>query len=130
MKPDPMPQTTVQTGDAVTPPFSLHPPKEMPMNRYHGCLKNLWTRVALCAAGLAMSATLLLAVGSAFYSVSSEAMLADSLEARSAVAACEARGDRIARQQCVRRLIARAQAQDAGASQVATLATPRRSVRP
>jgi len=73
MNPDPMPQTTAQTGDAVTPPFSLHPPKEMPMNRYHGCLKNLWTRVALCAAGLAMSATLLLAVGSAFYSQSTGA---------------------------------------------------------
>jgi hypothetical protein len=68
-----------------------------------------------------MSATLLLAVGSAFYTVSSEPVLADSPEARAAVAACDVNGDRVARQNCIRRLVARAQARDAGASQLATL---------
>ena len=95
------------------------------MERYYGCLKNFWTRVALGAAALTMSATLLLAVFSAFYIVSSGPVLADSPEARSAVAACDAPGDRVVRQRCVKRLVANARAQDADASQVATLA-PRR----
>jgi hypothetical protein len=94
----------------------------MTMERYHGRLKNFWARVALFAAAFTTSATLLLAVVGAFYSVSSDAVLADSPEARSAVAGCDARGDRVAQQHCVRRLVARAQARDAGASQIARLA--------
>ena len=99
------------------------------MERYSGHLKTLRARLALFAAAFAMSATLLLAVVGAFYSVSSEPVLADSPEARSAVVGCDAHGGRVARQDCVRRLVAKAQARDAGASQVATLAAPRRSAR-
>ena len=96
------------------------------MERYYRCLRNLRARVALGAAAFATSATLMLAVLSAFYSVSSEAVLADSPEARSAVAGCESRGDDVAQRNCVRRLVANAQARDAGASQVATVAARRR----
>jgi hypothetical protein len=96
------------------------------MERYYGRLKNLRARVAFGAAAFATSATLLLAVLSAFYSVSSEALLADSPEARSALAGCESRGDDVARRHCVLRLVARAQARDAGASQVAAVAARRR----
>jgi hypothetical protein len=126
---DPMPETTPQTGDALPPPRSLHHVKDTPMERYYGCLKNFWTRAALSAAAFAMSATLLLAVVSAFYIVSSEPVLADSEEARAAVAECDAHVDRVARQRCVRRLVAKAQAEDAGASQVVTLAGRRRGAR-
>jgi hypothetical protein len=98
------------------------------MERYYGCLKNLRARVALGAAAFATSATLMLAVLGAFYSVSSEAVLADLAEARSAVADCESRGDDVAQRNCVRRLVANAQARDAGASQVATVAARRRGV--
>jgi len=125
---DPMPETTLQTSDARPPLHSLHRPKDIAMERYYGYLRNFWTRVGLGAAAFAMSATVLLAVISALYIVSSEPVLADSAEARSAVAACDARGDRVARQRCVRRLVANAQAQDAGASQVAIAgASTRRS---
>jgi len=96
------------------------------MKRYDGVLKNLRARVAIGAAAFATSATLMLAVLGAFYSVSSEALLADSAEARSAVADCESRGDGVARRHCVRRVVANAQARDTGASQVATLAARRR----
>jgi hypothetical protein len=98
----------------------------MAMEPYVGSLKNLKTRLAHCAAAFATSATMLLAVVSAFYSVSNEPVLADSPEARSAIAGCDALGDRVARQHCVSRLVAKAQAQDGGASQVATLAPHRR----
>jgi hypothetical protein len=128
---DPMPETTLQTSDALLPPLrSLHRPKDMPMERYYGHLKNFWTRVGLSAAAFTMSATLLVAVVSAFYIVSSEPVLADSPDARSAVVACDARGDRVARQRCDRRLLANARAQDAGASQVATLAARRLKQQP
>jgi hypothetical protein len=123
---DPMPGTTLRTGDALPPPHSLHHVEDTPMERYYGCLKDFWTRAALSAAAFTMSATLLLAVVSAFYIVSSEPMLADSAEARAAVAACDAHVDRVARQRCVRRLVAKVQAEDAGASQVATLAARQR----
>ena len=96
------------------------------MERYYGCLKNLRARVAFGAAAFATWVTLMLAVLGAFYSVSSEAVLADSPEARPAVAGCESRGDRVARRDCVRRLVANTQARDAGASQVATVASRRR----
>jgi hypothetical protein len=96
------------------------------MERYYGYLKSFAARATSCAAALAISATLLIAVLGAFYSVSSGPVLADLPEARSAVADCEARGDRAARQNCIRRLVARAQARDAGASQVATVAARQR----
>jgi hypothetical protein len=94
----------------------------MTMERYYEPFKHFRARAAVCAAALATSATLLLAVVGAFYSVSSEPVLADSPQARSAVAGCDARGDRVARQHCVRRLVASAKAHDAGASQLAALA--------
>ena len=72
------------------------------MERYYEPFKRFWAR----AAAFATSATLLLAVVGAFYSVSSESVLADSPQARSAVAGCDARGDGVARQHCGRRLVA------------------------
>ena len=92
------------------------------MERCYGTLKSLWARVAHFAAAFAMSATLLLAVVSAFYSVSSELLLADS--ARSGVATCDTHSD--GPLACMSRPAAKAQAQDAGASRVATLAARRR----
>ena len=129
MHSDLMPETTLQSGDALSPLYSIHPPQEMTMERYYGRLKNLWARVALMAAAFAMSATLLIAVIGAFYSVSSEPMLADLPEARAAVAGCDARGNRVTRQHCVKRLVARAQAQDATASQSVKLAANPRDAR-
>jgi hypothetical protein len=115
----------VRIGDALSPLHSIHP-QETIVERNYGRLKSLGTRAALSAAALVMSATLLIAVLGAFYTVSSEAVLADSPEARSAVADCEAREHRAARQNCVKRLVARAQARDAGASQLATVAARQR----
>lgn len=96
------------------------------MNRFYERLKGLLARVAVFAAAFVTSATLLLAVGSAFYTVSSEPVLADSPRARLAVAGCDALGDRVARQHCLQRLVAEAQARDAGAAQVAALAAYQR----
>ena len=96
------------------------------MERYYGPFKHFRARAAAFAAAFAISATLLLALVGAFYSVSSESVLADSPQARLAVARCDARGDRVARQQCVRRLVASAKAHDAGASQLAALAPRQR----
>ena len=89
------------------------------MNRYYERLKHHLARAALFAAAFATSASVLLAVGAAFHGVSSEPLLADSPRARSAVAACDALGDRVARQHCVQRLVAQAKARDAGAAQPA-----------
>jgi hypothetical protein len=96
------------------------------MQRYYERLKCLLARAAVFAAAFATSATLLLAVCGAFYSVSSEPVLANSPWARFAVAGCDALGDRVARQQCVRRLVAEAKARDAGATQLAALAAHQR----
>ena len=99
------------------------------MDRHYGRLKNFWARVALSAAAFAMSATLLLAVVGAFYGVSSEPVLADSPQARSAVAGCDALGDRIARQHCARRLVVGAKARDAGETQLAASGAHQRVAR-
>jgi hypothetical protein len=98
----------------------------MTMERYYEPFKHFWARAAAFAAAIATSATLLVAVASAFYIVSSEPVLADSPQARSAVADCDTRGDRVAREHCVRRLVADAKAHDAGASQLAALAPHQR----
>jgi hypothetical protein len=102
----------------------------MTMERYYGPFKRFWARAAAFSAAFATSATLLLALVGAFYSVSSEQVLADSPQARSAVASCDARSDRAAREPCVRRLVASAEAHDAGASQLAALAPHQRGARP
>jgi hypothetical protein len=110
---------------------SLQPPlKEMKMQRYYERLKCHLARATVFAAAFATSATLLVAVGGAFYSVSSEPVLADSPQARFAVAGCDARGDRVARQHCVRRLVAEAEARDAGAAQLAALSASQRGALP
>lgn len=96
------------------------------MERSYEPFKHFWARAPLFAAAFAMSATLLIAIVGAFYSVSNEPVLTDSPQARSAVADCDARGDRVARQHCVRRLVASAKAHDAGVSQLATLAPHQR----
>jgi hypothetical protein len=116
----------LQTGDALSPLYSKTPLKEMTMERYNEPFNHLWARAAVFAAAFTMSATLLIAIVGAFYSVSSEPALADSPQARTAVASCDARGDRVARQHCVRRLVASAKSHDAGASQLATLAPHQR----
>ncbi len=67
------------------------------MERYYGPLKHFRARAAAFAAAFAMSATLLIALVGAFYSVSSEPVLIDSPQARSAVAGCDARANRVAR---------------------------------
>ena len=96
------------------------------MERYYGYLKSLRARIACFAAAFVMSGTLLIAVAGAFYSVSSDPMLADTREAHSSDAGCDELGDRVARQHCVGHLVAKAPVEDAGASQVATLAPHRR----
>ena len=125
---DPMHETTLETSDALLPLPPQPPPKEMTMKRYyeHEPLKRLPARAAAFTAALATSATLLLAVVGAFYRVTSEPVLADSPQARSAVAGCDALGDRVARRHCVRRLVAEAKARDAGAAQLAALAARQR----
>jgi hypothetical protein len=126
---DPMPETTLETGDALSPLPPQPPSKEMTMERYYERLKCLSARAAVFAAAFATSATLLLAVGGAFYSVSSEPVLADSPRAQSAVAGCDALGDRAARQHCVWHLLAEAKARDAGAAQLAALGARQRGAR-
>ena len=98
------------------------------MEHYYGPFKHFRARAAAFAAAFFVSATLMVAFVGAFYSVSSEPVLADSPQARSSVAGCDARGERVARQQCVRRLVASAKAHDAGASQIAAVATRQRGV--
>ncbi|MBL8289799.1 MAG: hypothetical protein JNL85_17580 [Rubrivivax sp.] len=73
-------------------------------------------------ASFAMAAAVMLVVLAAFDSVSREPFLRDSREARAAVARCDARGDRAARERCVRRLIAAAKASDADAARIARVA--------
>jgi len=126
---DLMPETTLETGDALSLPPPQPPPKEMTMERYYERLKYLSARAAVFAAASATSATLLLAVGGAFYSVSSEPVLADSPQARSAVASCDALGNHAARQHCARHLLAEAKARDAGAAQLAALEPRQRGAR-
>ena len=99
------------------------------MERYYEPFKRFWARAAAFSAAFAMSATLLIALVGAFYSVSSEQVLADSPQARFAVADCDARGDRVAREHCVRRLVVNAKAHDAGASQLAALTPHQRGAR-
>jgi hypothetical protein len=84
---DPMPETTpADRRRAVAAVFET-PLQGMTMQRYYGPFKHFWARAAAAAAAFAMSATLLLALLGAVYSVSSAAVLADSPQARSAVAA-------------------------------------------
>ena len=96
------------------------------MEHHYQPFKHFPARAAAFAAAFAVSATLLLALVGAFYIVSSEPVLADSPQARSAVAGCDTRGERVARQRCLRRLVASAKAHDAGASQLAAVAPHQR----
>lgn len=99
------------------------------MERYYERLKCLWARASVFAAAFATSATLLLAIGAACYSVSSETLMDDSPDTRSADARCDALGDRVAQQHCVRCMVAGAKAQDAGEAQLAALAARQRGAR-
>jgi len=98
------------------------------MERYYERLKRPSARAALFASAFATSATLMLAVVSAFYSVSNEPVLADSPYARLAVERCDALGDHDARQHCMRRLVVEANAHDAGAAKLVALAARQRGV--
>ena len=98
------------------------------MERYYERLKRPSTRAALFASAFATSVTLLLAVGSAFYSLSNEPVLADSPHARLAAERCDALGHRDARQHCMRRLVVEANAHDAGAAKLVALAAGHRGV--
>jgi hypothetical protein len=127
MHSDPIPHAPLQTGAALSPPALVQPLlKEMTLKRHIEALKRHLARTATFAAAFATSATLLVAVGGAFYRVSSAPVLADSPQAQLAVAGCDALGDRAARQHCVRRLVAEAMARDAGAAQLAALSASQR----
>jgi len=126
MSSDSMPETRLRTGDLPLQLYAKPYPRRSPMDCYKEPFKSFRARAAAFAAAFALSATLLIAIVGAFYSVASEPVLADSPQARSAVADCDARVDRVARQHCVRRLVASAKAHDAGASSVATLARHQR----
>ena len=95
------------------------------MNRYHEHLKSSRNRGVALAAAFATSATLLLALGSAFYSVPGEPVLADSMHARCNVARYDTLGEHVERQHCMQRLMAQARAPDAGTAQLAELAASR-----
>jgi hypothetical protein len=116
-----MPEPNLAGQRTVAAAFQT-PPKEMIMERYYEPFRRFWARAAAFSAAFAISATILIAIVGAFYSVSSEPVLADSPEARSAVAGCDARSDRVARERCVRWLVASAKARDVGASQLAAAA--------
>lgn len=80
----------------------------------------------VAAASFATAAAAMLTVLAAFDSVSREPFLRDSPEARLAVSRCDASGERMKREHCMRRLIAAAKASGAGAARVATLETEQR----
>jgi hypothetical protein len=126
MHTEPIPGPAPADSDTPLPPPSTSPAKEKTMEPHHERFKPFWLRPALFAAAMGMSATLLLSVCSAFYIVSSEPVLVDTPEARSAVAGCDALGNRMARKGCVRHLVARASAQDAGTSSQLAAIAPRR----
>lgn len=85
-------------------------------------LKRLAPRAALFSAAFAVSSGLMLALGAAFDQASSSAWLHDSPQARLALAQCEAQHRRAAQHDCLRAVVARAQARDAGAAALIVLA--------
>ena len=128
MHAEPIPEPAPADSDPLLPRPSTAPSNEMTKQPCHGRFKHFWLRPALLAAASGMSATVLLSVCSAFYIVSSEPVLVDTPQARSAVADCEALGDRLARQGCVRLLISRASVQDTDASRIAAIAPVQRGM--
>ncbi len=76
-------------------------------------------RAAIVAVSFFAAAATTLGVGAAFHAASAQPWLRDTPAAREAVAACPARAGRDARRECVRVLVARAQARDAGAARLA-----------
>lgn len=85
---------------------------------FHPLSHPLW-HVACVAASAVVSVGVLLVVGVAFDSASSQPWLTDSPRARAAVAACDRLSVREQRHVCVRQLALAAQARDRGAAVLA-----------
>lgn len=77
-------------------------------------------RAAIFVASFAAASAVMVAVGGAFHVAGSRPVLRDSPQARALVARCDARPQRDERRDCVRRVIAAAEARDAGVSTLAS----------
>jgi hypothetical protein len=77
-------------------------------------------RAVIFVASFAAASAVMVAVGGAFHAAGSRAVLRDSPHARAVIARCDARPQRDERRDCVRRVIAAAQARDAGAAVLAS----------
>jgi len=93
--------------------FSLHP---KPPAR---------ERVVLAMAAAAVAAAQFIVVAAVFNDASREPILRDTPHNRLAVARCDAKATREARDRCVRLLVAAAKASDAGAARLAAAETAR-----
>ncbi len=92
-----------------------------------GPLNRTLTRAALFSAAFVASASVSVAVGAAFDRVSRQPWLRDTPMARAEMASCSVLAGRTQRDDCQRRIVAAAQARDAGARQFATAASAVRS---
>lgn len=85
-------------------------------------LNRTLTRAALFGAAFVASSGMVVAVGAAFDSVSRQPWLRDTPMARAEMATCSVQVGRRQRDDCARRVVAAAQARDAGARQFAAAA--------
>ena len=88
-----------------------------------GPLNRTLTRAALFSAAFVAGASVIVAVGSAFDRVSRQPWLRDTPMARAEMASCSVQAGRTQRDDCQRRVVAAAQARDAGARQFAAAAS-------
>ena len=86
-------------------------------------LKFACLRVALVVASFGASSSAMLGVTALFDSASHQPLLRDAPSARQAIAKCEVRSTRDQRRDCVHRVVAQAEARDAGVP-AATPTTP------
>ena len=86
-------------------------------------LNRTLTRAALFSAAFVASASVIVAVGAAFDRVSRQPWLRDTPMARAEMASCSVQAGRTQRDDCQRRVVAAAQARDAGARQFAAAAS-------
>ena len=86
-------------------------------------LKFACLRVALVVASFGASSSAMLGVTALFDSASHQPLLRDAPSARQAIAKCEVRSSRDQRRDCVHRVVAQAEARDAGVP-AATPTTP------
>jgi hypothetical protein len=83
--------------------------------------KNVLARAAIFGASFVVTALLMVVVGAAFDSASSQPWLRDSPQARQAVAHCRAHAGRAAQRDCLSQVVAAARARDAGVAHWAAL---------